>query len=162
MMEPEQMEKTRCLIKETRVMTLSVCQNDMPWSSPVYFVFLADGFYFFSNESSRHIKDSENLRPVSASIFNDSDRMDLIFGFQMSGRIEPVAKMDLHLRVVRKYVSKFSFLKEIFGPRILENKAFFLETFKSRLYCFHPGIIYLSDNSSRSDKRSEIDLKTLC
>lgn len=156
------MEKAKRLINETRVMTLSVCRNDIPWSSPVYFVFLDKGFYFFSNENSRHIKDAEDLRPVSVSIFQDSDRMELIFGFQMSGRIEAISKMDAHLQVVQKYVSKFSFLKQIFGPQILENKRFFLEKFKSRLYCFYPDIIYLSDNSSTSGKRSEIDLTAIC
>jgi hypothetical protein len=84
--------------------------------------------------------------------------MELIFGFQMAGRIEAISKMDLHLQVVQKYVSKFSFLKQLFGPQILENKRFFLEKFKSRLYCFQPNIIYLSDNSCTSGKRSEIDL----
>jgi len=67
-MEPQQKEKAKRLINETRVMTLSVCRNDMPWSSPVYFV------------------------------------------FQIAGRTEPLSKPDLHLRVVKKYVSKFSFL----------------------------------------------------
>ncbi|OGR15266.1 MAG: hypothetical protein A2277_05250 [Desulfobacterales bacterium RIFOXYA12_FULL_46_15] len=161
-MEPQKIEKARCLINETRVMTLAVCRNDIPWSSPVYFVFHGNGFYFFSNENSRHIKDAEDPRPVSASIFQDSDRMDLIFGFQMSGRIEIVSKMDLHLRIVKKYVSKFSFLKQIFGPRIIENRNFFLEKFKSRLYCFRPYTVFLSDNSGSSGKRSEIDLTTLC
>ena len=160
-MEPQQLEKAWRLINETRVMTLSVCRNDIPWSSPVYFVFHDSDFYFFSNEISRHIKDAEDQRPVSASIFQDSDSMELIFGFQMSGKIEAISKMDIHLRVVQKYVSKFNFLKQIFGPQIIENSRFFLEKFKSRLYCFHPDIIYLSDNSGTSGKRSEIDLKTL-
>jgi len=160
-MESQQMEKAKRLINETRVMTLSVCRNDIPWSSPVYFVFLTDGFYFFSNENSSHIKDAEGQRQVAGSIFQDSDRMDLIFGFQMAGRIKAISKMDLHLQVVQKYVSKFNFLKQLFGPQILENKRFFLEKFKSRLYCFQPDIIYLSDNSSTSGKRSEIDLTAI-
>ncbi len=160
-MEPQQMEKAKRLINETRVMTLSVCRNDIPWSSPVYFVFHDSNFYFFSNENSRHIRDGEDQRPVSASIFQDSDRMELIFGFQMSGKIQAISKMDVHLQIVQKYVSKFNFLKQIFGPQIIENSRFFLEKFKSRLYCFHPDIIYLSDNSGTSGKRSEIDLTTL-
>jgi len=158
-MEPR--EKAKRLINETRVMTLSVCREDIPWSAPVYFVFHDPGFYFFSNENSKHVKDAEGMRPVSASIFQDSDQMEGIFGFQMAGRTEPVSKPDVHLRVVQKYVSKFSFLKQLFGPQILENKRFFLEKFKSRLYCFHPDRVYLSDNSATSGKRFEIDLATL-
>ncbi|OGR58435.1 MAG: hypothetical protein A3J80_08800 [Desulfobacula sp. RIFOXYB2_FULL_45_6] len=160
-MEAGQLEKANRLIHETRVMTLAVCRNDIPWSSPVYFVFHDNGFYFFSNENSRHIKDAEGLNSVSASIFQDSDRMDLIFGFQMAGRIETISKMDVYLKVVKKYVSKFSFLKQIFGSQMIENRQFFLEKFKSRLYCFHPDRIYLSDNSNPSGKRSEIDITVI-
>lgn len=161
MMEPQQKEKANRLIHETRVMTLSVCRGDIPWSAPVYFVFHDSGFYFFSNENSRHVKDAEGMRPVSASIFQDSDQMKGIFGFQMAGRIEVISKMDEQLGIVKKYVSKFKFLKQLFGPQILENRRFFLEKFKSRLYCFHPDRVYLSDNSNTSGKRSEIDLATL-
>lgn len=139
-------------------MTLAVCKDGIPWSSPVYFVFYETGFYFFSNEQSRHITDGSDQKPVAASVFQDSDRMDQIFGFQMSGRIEEISKMDVHLTIVKKYVSKFSFLKQVFGPQIIENKRFFLEKFKSRLYCFKPGTVFLSDNSSSSGKRSTIDL----
>jgi uncharacterized protein YhbP (UPF0306 family) len=160
-MEPQQKEKAKRLIHETRVMTLSVCRDDIPWSAPVYFVFHDFGFYFFSNENSRHVKDAEGMRPVSASIFQDSDQMEEIFGFQMAGRIEAISKMDAQLRIIKKYVSKFNFLQQIFGSQILENKRFFLEKFKSRLYCFYPDRVYLSDNSATSGKRSEIDLTTL-
>ena len=160
-MEPRQLEKARRLINETRVMTLSVCRDDIPWSSPVYFVFHDFGFYFFSNENSKHIKDAEDQKSASASIFQDSDQMEEIFGFQMAGRIEAISKMDKHLRIVKKYISKFSFLKQIFGSQMIENRQFFLEKFKSRLYCFYPDRVYLSDNSATSGKRSEIDLATL-
>ncbi|MCK5838186.1 MAG: hypothetical protein KAH09_13050, partial [Desulfobacula sp.] len=118
-------------------------------------------FYFFSNKKSWHIEYAKNQKIMSASIFQDSDRMDQIFGFQMSGILEKVSKKTLYLTIVRKYVTKFSFLKQIFGPQIIENKDFFLEKFKSRLYCFHPDKIFLSDNSKTTDKRSEIDLSQI-
>jgi len=82
----------------------------------------------------------------------------LIFGFQMSGKLEKISKKALYLTIVKKYVTKFSFLKQIFGPQIIENKGFFLEKFKSHLYCFHPDIVFLSDNSKTTDKRAKIDL----
>ena len=157
-MEKEIKKKVLCLINDTRVMTLAVSDNDIPWSSPVYFVFHENDFFFFSNNTARHIKYAKDLKIISASIFQDSDRMDNIFGFQMSGRLEKVSKMDLYLRVVKKYVTKFSFLKQIFGPQLIENKRFFWEKFKSQLYGFHPDVIFLSDNSRATDKRSEIDL----
>jgi hypothetical protein len=157
-MEKELKKKTVCLINETRVMTLAVSRDDIPWSAPVYFVFHDNRFYFFSNEKSLHIQYAKNKHHVSASIFHDSDRIDQIFGLQMSGRIETISKIGLHLRVVQTYVAKFDFLKQLFGAQITENNRFFLEKFKSRLYCFDPDKIFLSDNSRQTDKRIEIDL----
>ncbi len=153
--------KAERLMNETRVMTLSVCRHADPWSAPVYFVFHDNGFYFFSNETSRHIQEATDGRPVAASIFQDSDRMEMIFGFQMTGAIEKVTRTTVYLGIVKEYVSKFSFLKKVFGPQIIENRQFFIEKFKSHLYCFHPHRVYISDNSKTTDKRSEIDLKTI-
>jgi hypothetical protein len=160
-MEKEMKEKAKGLVYDTRVMTLSVSENDIPWSSPVYFVFHDNGFYFFSNENSRHIHDAENKKIVSASVFKDADQMDKIFGFQMSGHLEKVSKKASYITIVKQYVGKFNFLKQIFGPGIIENKDFFLDKFKSHLYCFHPDRIFLSDNSKTSGKRSKIDLSKL-
>lgn len=160
-MEKEIIDKARRLIYETRVMTLAVSDNDIPWSSPLYFVFHDKGFYFFSNENSRHIHYAKDKKNISASIFQDSDQMDQIFGFQMSGKLEKVSKMPVYLTIVKKYVTKFSFLEQIFGPQIIKNKHFFLEKFKSQLYCFYPDIIFLSDNSKTTDKRSTIDLSDI-
>jgi uncharacterized protein len=154
-------KRIKRLIDEARVMTIAVSDNDIPWSSPVYFVFHDNRFYFFSNENARHIKYAKDRKIVSASIFQDSDQMDLIFGFQMSGSLEKVSKRTLYLLIVKKYVAKFNFLKQVFGSQIIENKRFFLEKFKSHLYCFYPDIIFLSDNSKTTEKRSKINLKNL-
>lgn len=160
-MEKEILNKTRRLINETRVMTLAVSDRDVPWSSPVYFVFHDNGFYFFSNENSRHVKYATDKKSLSASIFHDSDRLDRIFGFQMSGTLEKASTMRVYIAVVKKYVAKFNFLEQVFGPQIIENKRFFLEKFKSQLYCFHPDRIYLSDNARSTGKRFEINLNDI-
>ena len=156
-MEKKIIEKIKHLIDETRVMTIAVSNNDLPWSSPVYFVFHGNAFYFFSNENSRHIKYAQK-KNISASIFQDSDKIDEIFGFQMLGELEKISSPNLYIKIVRKYVAKFNFLKQIFGSQILDSKNFFLEKFKSNLYCFYPDQIFLSDNSNKSNKRSKIDL----
>ncbi|MCP3875873.1 MAG: pyridoxamine 5'-phosphate oxidase family protein [Desulfobacteraceae bacterium] len=157
-MEKKLKDRITCLINETRVMTLAISQNDIPWSSPVYFVFHGNYFYFFSNKNSKHIQYAKNKKIISCSIFQDSDDMDQIFGFQMSGTLEKILGIKLYLKIVKKYISKFKFLKKIFGPQILDNKQFFLEKFKSELYCFCPEKICISDNSKKTDKRTEIDL----
>ncbi len=100
-------------------------------------------------------------KKISAAIFQDSDNMEQIFGFQMSGKLEKVSKTDLYLKLVRKYVTKFNFLKQIFGSQIIDNRQFFLKKFKSHLYCFYPEEIFLSDNSSTGDKRSKINLRKI-
>jgi len=158
-MKKEIKDKSIRLINETRVLTLAVSDKGIPWSSPVYFVFHDNAFYFFSNENSRHIEYAEDQKIISASIFQDSDRMDQIFGFQMSGGVEKISKKKLYLTIVKKYVTKFNFLKQLFGPQIIGNKHFFLEKFKSHLYCFHPDKIFLSDNSQTKDKITDKRLK---
>ena len=160
-MEKEIKDKIVHLINETRVMTLAVSDNDIPWSSPVYFVCHDKNFYFFSNEKARHIQYAKDRKAVSASIFHDSDRMDHIFGFQMSGMLEKISNPVLYLILVKQYVTKFSFLKQVFGSRTIENKHFFLEKFNAHLYGFQPDAIFLSDNSRPTDKRAEIDLNKM-
>jgi uncharacterized protein YhbP (UPF0306 family) len=160
-MKKDTQNKIKYLIDETRVMTIAVSSNDIPWSSPVYFVTDNNTFYFFSNKNSRHIKYAGNKKIISASIFQDSDNIDQIFGLQMSGNIETISSPVQYLKIVKNYVGKFNFLKKIFGSQIIGNKKFFLEKFKSQLYCFHPKTIFLSDNSNKSDKRVKIDLSEI-
>lgn len=160
-MKIEILSKAHHLVYTTKVMTLAVSEKDIPWSSPVYFVFLDSKFYFFSNENSRHIKITTNNAPVAASIFHDSDDIGQIFGFQMSGIIKPVPGNVEYFRIVSKYVTKFQFLKKAFGHQVLEKKNFFLNKFKSKLYFFQPEKIILSDNSNSSGKREEFELTAL-
>lgn len=154
-------EKIKHLVHEKRVMTIAVISHNIPWSSPVYFVFHDNAFYFFSNENSRHIINAMGETITAASIFHDSDTIDDIFGFQMKGKIEKITNLPLNIRIIRKYIEKFSFLKKIFGTQIIENKNFFLEKFKSHLFCFSPLEVYLSDNSQKDNKRKTIDLKKI-
>ena len=158
-MDKEIIEKNLNLIYKTRVMTLAVSDNNIPWSSPVYFVFHNNKFYFFSNKNSRHIQYAREKKTVSASIFHDSDQLDLIYGFQMRGVVEEVSKIDLYLLIVKKYVKKFNFLLKAFGSQVIVNQNFFLEKFTSQLYCIHPDKIFLSDNSNTAKNRTEINLR---
>lgn len=160
-MEKEIIQKVCCLINDTRVMTLAVSNKGVPWSSPVYFVCRDHQFYFFSNEMSLHVQAAAAGRPVSASIFNDSDRLDHIFGLQMAGHLERVSQKRVYLLIVKKYLAKFSFIEQAFGSQVLENKQFFMERFNSHLYCFCPDQVFLSDNSRSADKRRKIDLNTM-
>lgn len=149
------------LIRDIRVMTLAVSDRGMPWSSPVYFVFHDSLFCFFSNRESRHIRVARDGKTVAASIFHDADSLDRIFGFQMTGTLKQITDARTHLAIVKAYVAKFDFLRQAFGPRVLENPRFFLEKFKSSLFGFVPEKIYFSDNASPDGNRSEFDLNAL-
>ena len=109
-MDKEIIAKIKNLIYKTRVMTFAVSDNNIPWSSPVYFLFHNNKFYIFSNKNSRHIQYAKDKKIISASIFHDSDQLDLIYGVQMSGNLENVSRLDLYFLIERKYVNKFKFL----------------------------------------------------
>ncbi len=156
-------ERITYLVEKTRVMTLAVSKNDIPWSSPVYFVFYNEKFYFFSNKNAKHIQQAALLKSVSASVFHDSDNMDEIFGLQMSGILEKVTSPGRYSIIVRHYLKKFEFLKNISGGRtdIIDNGSFFKEKFKSSLYCFHPNSIILSDKAGKTRTKVKFFYKDL-
>lgn len=154
-------EKIEQIIHHTRVITFSVEAGGMCWSSPVYFVFHAGLFYFLSHPGSRHIAHADNGRVIGASIFHDSDQLDRIFGLQMSGTLTGPVTGSAFAFLVKKYVAKFRFLDTAFGPQVFDNRHFFREQFKSRLYGFLPVQIYFSDNSRTTGKRREIDPEKL-
>jgi len=154
-------DKAKRLVFNTRVMTFAVFDKEIPWSTPVYFVFHDNNFYFFSNEKSKHIQCAKEQKIISVSIFHDSNQMDQIFGFQMSGKIAKISNTILYLKIVKEYVSKFDFLNQIFGSEIIKNQTFFLEKFKSHLYCFSPDNIFISENSKITEKRIKIDLNQI-
>lgn len=157
-MDNKTIKKIGHLITQTRVMTIAVSMDNIPWSAPVYFVFQDNVFLFFSNKTSKHIEYADRQNIIAASLFNDADLMEDIYGLQMSGRIIKISDMAMHLKVIKKYVNKFDFLVQAFGSQIIDNPKFFLEKFKSNLYGFFPENIYLSDNSKQQDKRVLIDL----
>ncbi len=156
-MDAELKNKIYHLLNKKRVMTVGVSMNNIPWTSPVYFIFFEKHFYFFSNKNAKHIRYAGNNNLVSCAIFHDSDDLDQIFGLQMSGRLKKVPQTLLHIKLVKKYVKKFNFLQKAFGPQIIDNTHFFLEKFNSELYGFYPDKIYLSDNSKKKDKQRQID-----
>ncbi len=157
-MDNKILKKIGHLITQTRVMTIAVSNDNTPWAAPVYFIFIDDMFFFFSSKTSKHITNGIDQNMIAASIFNDADCMEEIYGLQMLGRIKKISDMALHLKVIKKYVGKFDFLIQAFGTKILNNPDFFLEKFKSNLYGFSPGKVFLSDNSRPQDKRISINL----
>ncbi|MBU1195954.1 MAG: pyridoxamine 5'-phosphate oxidase family protein [Proteobacteria bacterium] len=160
-MENKLILKSKRLLTQTRVMTVSVAKDENPWSAPVYFVYEKSAFFFFSNPESRHIQYALDTKKMCASIFHDADNMEDIFGIQMSGCMEKICAGIQYIKIVKAYVNKFNFLSQQFGEQILKNPDFFKEKFKSDLYGFYPETIFLSDNSRSANKRISIDIKDI-
>ena len=153
-------DKLQHLFMATRAMTLGCCDNGSPWTAPVYFVRHQKNFYFFSNETSRHIQWSTEKK-AAASIFQDSAQMEDIFGLQMEGLIRQVKASVEWAQALSAYGDKFSFLKKQFGARLLMDPSFFKSQFNARLFCFSPQRIWLSDLGASGKGRREIFPKDL-
>ena len=113
-------------------------------------------FYFFSDPSSRHIRETNKSGQASAAIYAESRSWEGIRGIQMSGAVEPVRAGMEAAQVIRGYLKKFSFTREFFkGGKSIDLDAF-TDRFRVRLYRFTPRVLYYMDNSIRFGFREEV------
>lgn len=155
------------LIENSKVMTIATCDNEGPWSAPVYYLFtghlstshlstghLSTGhwFYFFSNPDARHIKMAKN-QLSSVSIFQDDPCFRNLQGIQMSGKIKKASLNAKSITVAKKYCRRFKIKANDVG--ILD---FFSLKFHASLYRFEPDIIYYMDNTRGLGNRERIKL----
>ncbi len=144
-------ERTIGLLLDERVMVISVVYREKPWSAPLYFLFQQGRFYFFSNPAAKHICGSGS---GAVSIYRDPGPIREISGLQMTGTVAAVKDRLLYPVIIKNYIDKFGFLKEMLGPPINSDLAFFKEKFNTELFQFVPGEIFLTDNSlSFGDKK---------
>ena len=142
------------LARTGRVMTLSTFDGGTSWAAPVYYMFSAGSFYFFSNHEARHIRDIRHTGGTcAASSFHDDIQMENIKGLQMQGRIEKVdRKVESSLKAL-EYVKKFQI--ECGRSRITE---FFYKAYNASLYKFVPESVFYMDNSIRFGFRQRVSL----
>jgi uncharacterized protein YhbP (UPF0306 family) len=142
----------RRLIDTSKVMSIAVGSNGTAWSAPVYYLFDAKMFYFFSNPESRHIKLS-NAGLASASIFRDDPDIKNLAGIQMSGTILKAPLNAESVMVAKRYCTLFNI-----SGNAKDILSFFASKFHASLYCFEPQIIYYMDNSKGFGSREEVVL----
>jgi uncharacterized protein YhbP (UPF0306 family) len=146
------------LIGQSRTMVLSTCAAQAPWAAPVYYVYQAPGFCFFSSPKARHIQQGLNNLSTAAAIFADSDRWEEIQGIQMAGVIEEVTRLSEQAVAVGRFLLKFPFARpflqsgpqEVGGPPRLGDKV--------RLYRFVPHEIHYTNNQLGFGQRVPVTL----
>ncbi len=148
----------RELIAEQSTMTLATAQDDEPWAAPVYYVFSAPGFYFFSDPASRHISQALAGGRAAAAIFAQAEGWQQIRGLQMAGAIKALATGPRAAAVIRLYMKRFRFVKELLGQGASWDLAAFKARFKVALYGFYPELVYYLDNRIKFGFRQAIDL----
>ena len=144
------------LIMAQNTMTLATAKGNIAWAAPVYYVYLNSCFYFFSDPTARHIKESMTSHQASSAIYAAASTWHEIRGLQLSGRIDAIPPGLEAINVVRAYLKKFTFTKDFFAPGEDLDLGAFAVRFKVRLYRFKPSLIYYMDNSIRFGFRKRV------
>ena len=143
------------LIRRQRTLVLATSKGGHPWSAPVYYIYFAPGFYFFSSPRSLHVEQMLDSDLTAASIHADGERLDDLEGIQMSGRIEHITKSLLKLSVASRYLIKFPLAKPLLSgmrtaARDLRNRV--------ELYAFIPDVLYYMNHQMGFGRRTAIEL----
>lgn len=150
------------LIRAQRTMVLATAFPGEPWAAPVYYVYHAPGFYFFSSPRSRHIEHGLGAESAAASIFADSERWDEIQGIQMSGTIALIRNYSKQLKIGARFILKFPFAEPFLktGPKEDHPEAGEPPRVGDRvhLYAFIPKAVYYVNNRLGFGKRVAVAL----
>lgn len=148
------------LIRSRRTMVLATALDDMPWAAPVYFVYKAPGFYFFSSPTAHHIVQGINHR-VAATIFADSGQWEDIQGVQMCGHMELIHKKTALINIGARFILKFPFAEPFLAPGrktgIRDDRAPHVGN-RVQLYGYFPSEIFYVNNRFGFGKRVPIVL----
>ena len=131
------------LIGRQKTLVLATSDQNAPWAAPVYYVYIAPAFFFFSSPQSKHIEHSLSNPVISSALFSDADHWEQIEGIQMVGRIEPVEKTVERAKVTARYLKKFPMARSLLkgaGRTVMDLSA------KVRLYAFYPEQVFYLNN----------------
>ncbi len=143
------------LIRRQQTMVLATGSEGHPWSAPVYYVYFAPGFYFYSSPRSLHIEQALASGQAAASIHADGDRLEDLEGIQMSGRIERVVKPLLKLSVGSRYLIKFPLAKPFLSGVVSAAKNL---RDRAELYAFIPEALFYMNHRMGFGGRTAVDL----
>lgn len=142
------------LIRDARVMTLASAggPGGTPWCAPLYYLFDAGIFYFFSSSKARHIEEGLN-RTCAASIFRDDHRVENLKGIQMTGDLKRCERAVNAIHIAARYATKYGITCGT------ENAMAYLSTtFRASLYGFRPNEVWYMDNSTGFGSRESVTL----
>jgi uncharacterized protein YhbP (UPF0306 family) len=142
------------LIRRQRTMVLATSKDDRPWSAPVYYIYFAPRFYFFSSPRSLHVEQMLSSNRTAASIHTDGERLDELEGIQMSGRIEQVPKSLLKISVTSRYLIKFPMAKPLLSG--MRSAAMDLRN-RVEMYAFIPETLFYMNHRMGFGKRTAVE-----
>ena len=102
-------ETAHKLIAGRSTLVLATAGASGPWSAPVYYVYHAGHFYFYSSGDARHIRQALSSGQSSGSIYEESDQWESIQGLQLRGTIQQVENLREQLAATGAYLIKFPF-----------------------------------------------------
>lgn len=146
------------LIQNLSTMTLATSKGTEAWAAPIYFVFRAGSFYFFSDPASRHIQEALRNGQAASAVHAEASSWEEIRGLQMSGVVESVGAGLDAAGAIRDYVRKFPFVTGFFKPGDILDLAGFSSRFRVRLYRFRPTTVYYLDNRIKFGFREQVSL----
>lgn len=136
------------LIEDRKTMVLATAGAGA-WAAPVYYIFHADCFYFFSSPRSRHILEALATGQCAAAIFKDASDWRAIEGLQMEGRVEEVAASP---ELFEAYVARFPTARELGG----DSAGEFAEKLRAKIYRFVPSRRFYLNNGLGFGRRVEL------
>ena len=147
--------QAEALIDRQKTLVLATSDQNAPWAAPVYYVYIAPAFFFFSSPQSKHIEHSLNNPVISSTLFSDADQWEQIEGIQMVGRIKPVERTVEQAKVTARYLKKFPMARSLLEGR---GRAVLNLGAKVCLYAFYPKQVFYMNNQMGFGSRMEITL----
>jgi uncharacterized protein len=152
------LSRAKALIADQRTLVLSTSVNDSPWTAPVYYVYAAPGFFFFSSPRSRHTTHALQNKSAAAAIFKDSAKWEQIEGLQMSGNLEEVTGKIKTAKITGRFLLKFPFARSFLGDASDEIQTGFNIRNRVCLYAFLPDQVYFTSNRLGFGQRFAVSL----
>jgi uncharacterized protein len=147
------------LLSAQTTMTISTARENISWAAPVYYVNRKFRFYFFSDPSSRHVREALEGGNASAAVFHQASTWQEIRGIQMSGTIAPLGARLEAVRAIRAYLKKFPFTRDFFDSTQELDLDGFMKRFRVRLYLFRPSVLLYQDNRIKFSFREKVELE---
>jgi len=154
-----QVERFKRILENNNYMVLATSSDNVPWSTPVFFVFDKDyNFYWYSRKQTRHSQNISRNSNISAVIFGVGNS-DEGFGVYLEGKAREVEENELE-SALNLYAKRAAKSEE---EKIqLTTKQDFLGDSDFRVYKITSSKIYVSNSSTMwqgkyIDSKSEIN-----